>query len=68
MMAHMFQESFSGDFEKMPESMRAMMQNYYQGLAPFGSVFGFLELVTWILLLGLIVALIRYFWLKADKK
>jgi hypothetical protein len=66
-MGHMF-DGFNGDFKSMPDPMRSMMQNYYQGLAPFGSVFGFLELVTWILFLGLIVALIRYFWLKADKK
>jgi hypothetical protein len=68
MMGHMFGDGYYGDWNSAPEGMRQMMQSYYGGLRPFGTLYGLMHFLTWILLMALLVSLIRYIWLKAEKK
>lgn len=56
---------YGGDWNNVPNYMQQMMQNYYGGIAPFGGLLGFLQVVICLLLIVLLVVLIRYFWLKA---
>lgn len=62
MMGHMWGNY--GNWDQAPDYMKQMMQSYYGGLAPFSSLFGLAHVITWLLLVALLVALIRYFWNK----
>lgn len=64
MMGMMNYGNWGGDWNNMPSYMQKMMQNYYGGLAPFGSLFGLMHLISWVLVMALLVTLIRYFWNK----
>lgn len=68
MMGHMFEGGYGGNWDNMPEYMQNMMQSYYGGLAPFSSLFGVFQLVTWVLLIAFLIAAIRYLWAKGSKK
>lgn len=61
----------SGDYSNwadMPENMQRMMQNYYGGMVNDSSWYGLAHLITWVLIIALLVALVRYFWMLGDKK
>ena len=66
-MGHMLGYGFSGNWENMPDYMQQMMKSYYGGLRPFGSAFGILHLISWVLVMVLLMTLIRYFWKKGSK-
>lgn len=58
---------YGGDWSQMPEQMRQMMQNYGGGFSPFGSWFGLLHFITWVLVIALLAGLVRWVWKKGDK-
>ncbi len=59
--------NYYGSWDQVPDYMKQMMQSYYGGIAPFGGIFGLLQLITWILVLVLLVAAIRYLWIKGSR-
>lgn len=59
----------NGEVDSMTELMREMMWPYQSGLGR--SFWGFhwvLEFITWVLIIALLVAAIRYLWKLGDKK
>jgi len=65
MMNYMMGSGFgNGNWENMPDYMQSMMQSYYGGLMPFGSLFGLMHVVSWVVIMALLIALTRYFWKK----
>lgn len=72
MMEHMFNRGLyeglsGGNWEGMPDYMKNMMQSYYGGLRPFVAVAGILDVVKEILVVVLLVAAIRWLWMKGGK-
>jgi len=67
-MGHIFDGGYYGNWDSMPESMRQMMQKYYQNVSSYWPFLGLMRFITWILIVMLLVALIRYFWLKGNKE
>lgn len=68
MMGHMFGNSYTGDWDSMPDYMKQMMQNYYGGSSFFWQFAGILEFVTRLLVIILLVALIRWVWKKGNSR
>jgi hypothetical protein len=58
---------YAGEWDSMPDYMQNMMQNYYGGNQFFWQFTGVFHFVTWILLIILLVALIRWTWNKGNK-
>mgnify|MGYP001583980508 CR=1 FL=1 len=66
MMGHMWGNY--GNWDQAPDYMKQMMQKYYGGTAPFLGFAGVMEFITWILLVILLIAAIRYLWNKGGGK
>ena len=57
----------SGDLESMSQMMNEMMPYRFGGGGFFWQAHWLLGLITWILLIGLLIALIRWVWRKGNK-
>lgn len=64
----MFGNGYYGNWDSLPESMRQMMQQYYQNASPYWPILGLMQFIAWILVMALVVSLIRYFWLKGNNE
>lgn len=67
-MMGMMNFGYNGDWNNVPQYMQQMMQNYYGGIAPFSSIFGVMQFLTWVLVLILLFAAIRFLWNKGGNK
>lgn len=68
MMGHMFAGGWSGgNWDTAPDYMKQMMQGYYGGISPFVQFAGIAHLITWVVIMLLIIAAIRYLWKLGDK-
>ena len=55
------------NYDTLPDYMRQMMESYWGGMRPFMAYTWFAHLVTWLLIVALLVAAIRYLWKKGGK-
>ena len=57
----------NGDWNSMADFMKEMMRPYQSGGGlVFWQLHWFFELVTWVLIIALLVALVRYLWKKGN--
>lgn len=69
MMGHMFDSGwYGGNWDSAPDYMKQMMQGYYGGIRPFVQFAGLAHFITWLLVIFLLVAAIRYLWNKGEKR
>jgi len=67
-MGSMFSSGWSGgSWDSLPDYMQQMMQSYWGGMRPFVAYTWLAHLITWILIVALLVAAIRYLWIKGGK-
>jgi hypothetical protein len=60
--------SGTGDWDSMADMMREMMWPYQAGLGrSFWGAHWIFELLTWVSLIAVLIALTRYLWKKGDK-
>ena len=56
-----------GNYDSWPSYMQEMMQSYWGGMRPFMAWTWLAHLITWVLIVAVLIAAIRYLWNKGGK-
>ena len=69
MMGNMYARGwYGGDWNSAPDFMKNIMQQYWGGIGPFLGIAGLLDVVKEFLVVILLVAAIRWLWMKGNEK
>lgn len=67
MMGRAMMSSGWENWDNLPDYMQQMMQSYWGGIGPFWALSGILDFAIQILWIILLIAAIRWLWMKGGK-